>query len=116
MIAHFATEASAQASNDTTNAPMSVLTGVFADPHIAVFGKKYYIYPTTDGSTGWNSISFSVWSSNDLQYWTNEGEVLNVARDLSWANTKGLGSGNSFQKWQILFLFFRRWQYRGCGR
>ena len=105
MIAHFATVASAQASNDTTNAPMSVLTGVFADPHIAVFGKKYYIYPTTDGSNGWNSISFSAWSSNDLQYWTNEGEVFNVARDLSWATTKAWAPAIAFKNGKYYFYF-----------
>ncbi|RYG05229.1 MAG: hypothetical protein EOO02_04260 [Chitinophagaceae bacterium] len=78
----------AQSSNDTTNAPPAVLTGLYADPHIAAFGKKFYIYPTTDGSVGWNGISFTVWSSNDLQYWSNEGEVLNVGRDLTWANSR----------------------------
>ena len=96
-MASFSGVLMAQSSNDTTNAPMSVLTAVFAEPHIAVFGKKYYIYPTTDGSTGWNSISFSVWSSNDLQYWTNEGEGMNVARDLSWAITKAWAPAISFK-------------------
>jgi len=84
---------------------MSVLTGVFADPHIAVFGKKYYIYPTTDGSTGWNSISFSVWSSSDLQYWANEGEVFNVARDLTWAKTKAWAPAISFKNGKYFFYF-----------
>lgn len=99
------TGANAQAGNDTTNAPMSVLTGVYADPHIAVFGKKYYIYPTTDGSTGWNAISFSAWSSNDMQYWTNEGEVLNVARDLSWAKTKAWAPAITFKNGKYYFYF-----------
>jgi beta-xylosidase len=105
LIMQLAISASAQAGNDTTNAPMSVLTGLYADPHIAVFGKKYYIYPTTDGSTGWNSISFSVWSSNDLQYWTNEGEVLNVARDLSWANNKAWAPAIAFKNGKYYFYF-----------
>ena len=104
-IVQLAFAANAQSGNDTTNAPMSVLTGVFADPHIAVFGKKYYIYPTTDGSTGWNSISFSVWSSSDLQYWTNEGEAFNVGRDLSWANTKAWAPAISFKNGKYYFYF-----------
>ncbi len=77
-----------QGSNDTTNAPTAVLTGLYADPHIAVFGKKFYIYPTTDGSSGWLSTSFTAWSSSDMEYWKNEGVVLNLPRDLSWATQR----------------------------
>jgi beta-xylosidase len=95
----------AQASNDTTNAPMAVLTGVYADPHIAQFGKKFYLYPTTDGSSGWNSISFSVWSSSDLEYWTNEGEALNVARDISWAKTKAWAPAIAMKGGKYYFYF-----------
>jgi beta-xylosidase len=105
LLTQFIIDTSAQASNDTTNAPMSVLTGLYADPHIAVFGKKYYIYPTTDGSAGWNSISFSAWSSNDLQYWTNEGEVMNVGRDLSWATTKAWAPSIVFKNGKYYFYF-----------
>jgi hypothetical protein len=32
--------------------PPPALPGYHADPHIAVFGDTYYIYPTTDGSEG----------------------------------------------------------------
>jgi beta-xylosidase len=95
----------AQSGNDTTNAPMSVLTGVYADPHLAVFGKKFYIYPTTDGSVGWNAISFSVWSSSDLQYWANEGEALNVARDLGWARTKAKAPAVTLKGGKYYFYF-----------
>ena len=54
------------AQNDTINAPKAALPDVYADPHIAAFGKKFYIYPTTDGSEGWKSSSFTCWSSKDL--------------------------------------------------
>ncbi|RZK53217.1 MAG: hypothetical protein EOO91_18060, partial [Pedobacter sp.] len=54
---------SAFSQTDTLNAPATVLPGVYADPHIAAFGKKFYIYPTTDGSEGWMSTSFTAWSS-----------------------------------------------------
>jgi hypothetical protein len=30
-----------------------VLPGLYADPNIAIFGDKYYIYATTDGFPGW---------------------------------------------------------------
>jgi beta-xylosidase len=105
LTAIISATASAQASNDTTNAPMAVLNGVYADPNIAQFGKKFYLYPTTDGSTGWNAISFTAWSSNDLQYWTNEGEALNVARDLIWANTKAKAPAVVFKNGKYYMYF-----------
>jgi GH43 family beta-xylosidase len=67
-------------------APPPVLPGVNADPHIAVFGDTFYIYPTTDGSEGWRSTSFRAWSSRDLVRWTNEGVILDLPRDLTWAS------------------------------
>src|SRR6478752_6860154 len=57
---------------DTLNAPKAVLPNVYADPHIAVFEKKFYIYPTTDGSEGWKSTNFTCWSSKDLVKWKYE--------------------------------------------
>jgi len=33
--------------------PEPVLDGFYADPHIACFYGTYYIYPTTDGISGW---------------------------------------------------------------
>ncbi|HYW78703.1 MAG TPA: family 43 glycosylhydrolase, partial [Thermoguttaceae bacterium] len=66
-------------------APSAVLPGVNADPHIAVFGEKFYIYPTTDGTEGWRSTSFHAWSSPDLVHWTDEGVILDLPRDLQWA-------------------------------
>jgi beta-xylosidase len=66
--------------------PAAVLPGLNADPHIAVFGDTYYIYPTTDGSEGWRSTSFSAWSSHDLVTWKNEGVILDLPRDVAWAD------------------------------
>ncbi len=73
---------------DTTKAPLPVLPGVYADPHIAVFGKKFYIYPTTDGTEGWKSTYFTCWSSKNLVKWKNEGIILDLPRDLSWAKER----------------------------
>jgi beta-xylosidase len=68
-----------------SGAPAPVLLGLNADPHIAVFGDTFYIYPTTDGFEGWRSTSFSAWSSRDLVNWKNEGVILDLPRDLKWA-------------------------------
>lgn len=73
---------------DTLHAPAAVLPGVYADPNIAVFGKKFYIYPTTDGTKGWLSTQFTCWSSADLVTWKNEGVILNLPVDLTWAKER----------------------------
>jgi len=73
---------------DTLDAPAAVLPGVYADPNIAVFGRKFYLYPTTDGTEGWLSTSFTCWSSDNLVDWKNEGVILDLPRDLTWAKER----------------------------
>jgi beta-xylosidase len=66
-----------------------VLPGYYADPNIAVFGKSYYIYATTDGTPGWGGNQFFVWSSPDLVSWTRADEpflTLNgTSGNVPWA-------------------------------
>jgi beta-xylosidase len=64
-----------------------VLPDFHADPHIAVFGNTFYLYPTTD-TKDWMSTSFECWSSKDLKHWKNEGIVLDFPRDLKWAKNR----------------------------
>ena len=66
--------------------PAPILPGYHADPHIAVFGDTYYLYPTTDGSEGWASTSFSCMSSKDLRHWQNHGVILRLGVDVKWAD------------------------------
>src|SRR5690606_31712527 len=68
--------------------PSAVLPGVYADPHIAAFGNKFYLYPTTDGTEGWMSDYFTCWSSSDMVKWKNEGTILNLKKDLGWATER----------------------------
>ncbi len=75
-------------SVDTLNAPAAALPGVYADPNIAAFNKKFYIYPTTDGTVGWMSTYFTCWSSNNLVDWKNEGVILDLPKDLTWAKER----------------------------
>jgi beta-xylosidase len=63
-----------------------VLPGVNADPHVAFLGDRCYLYPTTDGTEGWRSTSFHAWSSSDLRDWRDEGVILDLPRDLAWAD------------------------------
>lgn len=73
---------------DTLHAPPPALPGRYADPHLAAFGNTYYLYPTTDGIEHWGATSFTCWSSKDLVKWKNEGVILDLPRDLSWAKAR----------------------------
>ncbi|RYE04694.1 MAG: hypothetical protein EOP44_05500, partial [Sphingobacteriaceae bacterium] len=73
---------------DTLSAPPPVLPGVYADPNLTVFNGKFYIYPTTDGTEGWQSTYFTCWSSDNLVNWKNEGIILDLPKDLSWAKVR----------------------------
>lgn len=65
-----------------------VLNGFYADPEIIYSHKtnKYYLYPTSDGFTGWSGTYFKTFSSPDLVNWTDEGVIVDLKKDVSWAN------------------------------
>nr|WP_294900094.1 family 43 glycosylhydrolase [uncultured Pedobacter sp.] len=65
-----------------------VLPGLYADPDIIYSNKrhKYYIYPTSDGFDNWSGYYFKTFSSKDLTNWKDEGIILNLKTDLTWAN------------------------------
>lgn len=65
-----------------------ILPGFHADPEVLYShqARKYYIYSTTDGLPGWGGWTYSVFSSTDLEHWTDEGVVLDAKSDqVSWA-------------------------------
>ncbi len=64
-----------------------VLEGFYADPDIlyAEKTKKYYIYPTSDGFNNWSGTYFKTFSSADLVNWKDEGIILDLNKDVSWA-------------------------------
>ncbi|GAB2849567.1 glycoside hydrolase family protein [Hymenobacter ruber] len=63
------------------------LTGYYADPAIIYAEKtgKFYLYPTSDGFTGWSGTYFKAFSSPDLVNWKDEGVMLDLGKDVSWA-------------------------------
>jgi len=65
-----------------------VLEGYYADPEILYSNKtkKYYIYPTSDGFDGWSGNYFKTFSSDNLTDWKDEGIIVDLRKDLSWAN------------------------------
>ncbi|HLP35752.1 family 43 glycosylhydrolase [Lacibacter sp.] len=64
-----------------------VLEGYFADPDVLYSEKtkKYYMYPTSDGFDGWSGTYFKAFSSTDLVNWKDEGVILDLHKDVSWA-------------------------------
>ncbi len=70
----------------TANNP--VLEGYYADPDILYSEKtkKYYIYPTSDGFTGWSGYYFKTFSSDNLKDWKDEGVILDLKKDVLWAD------------------------------
>jgi hypothetical protein len=65
-----------------------VLEGYYADPEILYSNKtkKYYIYPTSDGFNDWSGYYFKAFSSDNLTDWKDEGIILELKKDVSWAN------------------------------
>lgn len=65
-----------------------VLEGYYADPDIiySYKNKKYYMYPTSDGFDGWGGYYFKTFSSPDLKNWKDEGVILDLKKDVSWAD------------------------------
>jgi hypothetical protein len=63
------------------------LYGYYADPDIlyAQKTKKFYIYPTSDGFTNWSGTYFKTFSSANLVDWKNEGVILDLNKQVSWA-------------------------------
>ncbi len=65
-----------------------VIKGYYADPDIMFSEKtgRFHLYPTTDGVTDWNGSIFKMFSSDDLVHWREDGVILDLATDVSWAN------------------------------
>ena len=72
-------------SAEVSNNP--ALVGYYADPEVLYSNKtkKYYIYPTSDGFTGWGGTYFKTFSSANLIDWKDEGVILDLNKDVSWA-------------------------------
>ena len=66
-----------------------LLDGYYADPEVLYSEKtgKTYIYPTSDGFTGWSGTYFKTFSSSNLTDWQDEGVILDLPTDVSWAST-----------------------------
>jgi len=75
-----------QVSSEEDHNP--VLEGFYADPEILYAEKtgKYYLYPTSDGFNNWSGDYFKVFSSDNLVDWKDGGIILDLKKDVTWAN------------------------------
>ena len=55
-----------------------------ADPNLAIFDNRYFLYCTDDGVDDWGSTNFSVYSSDDLINWERH-QALDL-HDVPWWN------------------------------
>lgn len=68
------------------NGENPVIDGLFADPDLCMAEGNYYIYPTTDGFTGWSGHEFYVFSSRDGKHFEKGNRILDVAsEEVPWA-------------------------------
>ena len=80
----------------------AVLDGYYA---IACFDGKYYIYPTTDGGSGWDAPYFKCFSSDDLVNWKDEGTILDL-KDVSWSNGKNGWAPTIAEKDGLYYFYY----------
>ena len=50
----------------------------FADPQVVAEGGKYYIFPTTDGHSGWAGYQIHAFESEGLVTWEDKGVVVDL--------------------------------------
>ncbi|MER5555841.1 family 43 glycosylhydrolase [Streptomyces sp. NPDC002793] len=67
----------------TAEAGNPLVEGWYADPDVAVYDDRYWIYPTTSRSYSEQTF-MDAFSSTDMVNWTKHPKVLNVA-DVTWA-------------------------------
>ncbi len=75
------------ASAAQAQAPVPISDRFNADPSPHVFGGRYYVYATDDASnsgTYWDSTAWRLYTSGDLEKWTDAGAPLDV-RVFKWA-------------------------------
>ena len=84
--------------------PNPILPGYYADPDIAYFNGKFYLYPTTDG-TNWSPTSFHAFSSTDLVNWKDEGVILDFA-DIPWTEGKNAWAPSVGEKNGKYYLYY----------
>ena len=85
--------------------PSAAFDGKYADPNLVIIDGTYYLYPTTDGQPEWGARSFRAFSSQDLDEWTDHGEILRLGVDVAWASSYAWAPA-VVRKGDTYFLYF----------
>ncbi|MCU0352898.1 MAG: glycoside hydrolase family 43 protein [Cytophagales bacterium] len=80
-----------------------VFPGWYADPEVAVFGKKYWIYPTFSAPFD-EQVFMDAFSSPDLVNWTKHSRILDTAI-VKWAR-RAMWAPSVVEKGGKYYLFF----------
>jgi beta-xylosidase len=88
-------------SNHVSGNP--VFAGWYADPEAAIFGERYWIYPTYSAKYN-EQVFFDAFSSEDLVTWTKHPRILDTA-SVKWAR-RAMWAPAVIEKDDKYFLFF----------
>jgi beta-xylosidase len=80
-----------------------IIKGWYADPEAAIFGKKYWIYPTYSDKYE-KQVFFDAFSSKDLIKWTTHKNILDTS-SVKWAK-KAMWAPAIVEKDGKYYLFF----------
>jgi beta-xylosidase len=99
----------------TSRAENPIDPGWYADPEVAVFGDRYWIYPTTSARYE-DQLHFDVFSSPDLAKWTKHERAL-TSDNVEWAK-RAMWAPCCVEKDGKYYLFFAAndLQRRGRGK
>lgn len=80
-----------------------ILKGWYADPEVAVFGDRYWIYPTYSAPYD-QQLHFDAFSSPDLVHWTRHERILDNTR-VRWAR-RAMWAPAAIERRGKYYLFF----------
>jgi beta-xylosidase len=103
LVAACSPAAAPEAPTEPTRAGNPVIEGWYADPEGAVFGDRYWIYPTYSAPYE-EQLFFDAFSSPDLVHWTKHPRILDAER-VEWA-WRAMWAPAAVEKDGRYFLFF----------
>lgn len=80
-----------------------VFAGFYADPHAMIYGKTYWVYPTTSLAFS-KQTSMDCFSSSDLVNWTRHENILS-SENIAWIKN-ALWAPAAIEKDGMYYLFF----------
>jgi beta-xylosidase len=80
-----------------------VVSGWYADPEAAIFGKEYWVYPTYSAPYN-QQVFFDAFSSPDLVHWTKHSRILST-NEVTWARRAMWAPAIAERKGKYYFFF-----------